>query len=423
VLRFDYIKSVMIVDDDPFFIDYVTGILENKGFRVRSVSNCLDALYAVSDDVPDLFLISLVMPTISGDRLCKVLSSQPQLAGSYRVMLSAMANEAEMDLEAIGAHACIAKAPWKSIPANLFSVLQQLDQSPNLPYFDEELKFQNQKKVLKDKLRHAQKMEAVGMLSGGIAHDFNNTLQAILGYAQLSLFESDIPPTVRSYLEEIQGFAQKATSLIRRLLVFSRKVDSQHQPVDLNQQISQVCQMLERTIPRMVRIEHQLNAELKLIQADGNLLEQILINLGVNARDAMPEGGCLKFETRNIVLDEIFCASHPGANAGEYVKLTVSDTGTGMTDDVREHIFDPFFTTKKDGQGTGLGLAMAYGIVKDHAGFITCDSAPGQGTKFSLYFPVIETRDEYLASQPEQRDRILIGKETILLVDDERRNP
>ena len=414
----EHIKNVMVVDDDPQFVDYLTGILKSEGLHVRSAHNCLDALHIVSDYIPDIFLIDLIMPTITGDRLCRILGTQKHLAGSYRVIVSSLEGQVGMDLEAIGAHACVAKEPWKIMTENLFGIMRYLDQNDSPQNIDKEPELEKDKSAMKERLQHAQKMEAVGTLAGGIAHDFNNILQAILGYAQLSLFESEIPPVVRENLVQIQTSAQKATSLIRRLLVFCRKVDSQQRPIDLNHQICHVVHMLERIIPRMIQIESQLDEDLKWIKADGNLLEQILMNLGVNARDAMPDGGRLIFQTRNIDLDDAFCKNHPGAMPGPYVQLTVTDNGIGMTDDVRNQIFDPFFTTKKSGQGTGLGLAMVYGIVKDHDGFITCQSNPGKGTAFFLYFPAIAAEDN-AAAHPEAVVSVPGGTETILLIDDE----
>ncbi len=417
-MRLEHIKNVMVVDDDPRFVERLTDILQSEGLHVRSAYNCLDALHIVSEYVPDIFLIDLVMPVITGDRLCKVLGSQPHLAGSYRVIVSPPEGGVSIDLESIGAHACVVKDSWEILTDNLFGMLHHLDQNDGARKLDQEPEFEKEKNALKERLQHAQKMEAVGTLASGIAHDFNNILQAILGYAQLSLLENEIPPIVQRNIEQIQTSAQKATSLIRRLLVFCRKVDSQQRPIDLNQQICHVVHMLERIIPRMIQIERHLDEDLRWIRADGNLLEQILMNLGVNARDAMPEGGRLVFSTRNIDLDGAFCDNHPGARPGSYVKLTVSDNGIGMTDDVSQQIFDPFFTTKKSGQGTGLGLAMVYGIVKDHDGFITCHSKPGQGAVFNLYFPSIDAGDDQTIHY-EEAESIPGGTETILLIDDE----
>jgi CheY-like chemotaxis protein len=195
-------------------------------------------------------------------------------------------------------------------------------------------------------------------------------------------------------------------------------VESQLKPVDLNQEVVQVSKMLERTIPKMIKIELDLAEGLQVTNGDPVQIEQIMMNMGVNARDAMPDGGKLFFETKNVTLDEKFCKKHLGAAPGEYVLLKISDTGHGMDKELQEHIFEPFFTTKETGKGTGLGLAMVYGIVKSHGGYITCMSEPDKGTAFSIYFPIIESK---LGSQKSKETEVSIkrGTETILLVDDE----
>jgi CheY-like chemotaxis protein len=271
---------------------------------------------------------------------------------------------------------------------------------------------------LEAQLQGAQKMEAIGTLAGGIAHDFNNILQAIIGYTQILLMGKDLSDPDHEKLEAIEASAQRASELTKRLLIFGRKVESQLKPVDLNQEVGQVSKMLERTIPKMISIELNLSDNLKVINGDPVQIEQIMMNMGVNARDAMPDGGKLFFETKNVTLDEKFCRNHLGASPGEYVRLKVSDTGHGMDKELQEHIFEPFFTTKETGKGTGLGLAMVYGIVKIHGGYITCMSEPGQGTAFSIYFPIIESAIDNQISKEEEVP-IKGGDETILLVDDE----
>jgi len=231
-------------------------------------------------------------------------------------------------------------------------------------------------------------MEAVGTLAGGIAHDFNNILQAIIGYTQILLMGKNTSEPDYEKLEAIESSAQRASELTQRLLIFSRKVESQLKPVELNQEVVQVSRMLERTIPKMIEIELNLAEDLKIVNADPVQIEQIMMNLGVNARDAMSDGGKLVFETRNVILDEAFCKTHMGCQPGEYVLLKVSDNGVGIEKELKQHIFEPFFTTKETGKGTGLGLAMVYGIVKSHNGYITCESELGQGTALSIYFPI-----------------------------------
>ncbi len=275
-----------------------------------------------------------------------------------------------------------------------------------------------ERKQLQAQLQQAQKMEAIGTLAGGIAHDFNNLLQAILGYTQMLLFDRKKGDPGFTDLKGIEKAGVRASELTQQLLTFSRKVESQLRPVDLNQEIIQVERLLKRTIPKMIDIELNLNDTLKIINADPNQMEQVLMNLAVNARDAMPDGGKLIIGTDNVVLKEKFCRFHIGAVPGTYVMLTVSDTGHGMHRDIVEHIFEPFYTTKEIGKGTGLGLAMVYGIVKSHSGYIICDSDVGSGTTFKIYLPIIEeATDEDLGDEPEAIPEG--GTETILLVDDE----
>ena len=276
---------------------------------------------------------------------------------------------------------------------------------------------EEEKRRLQVQLLHAQKMEAIGTLAGGLAHDFNNLLQAVQGYAELLLLrQKENEPRVRE-IHEIIRAAKKGTELTRQLLTFSRKVESKLQPMDLNRAVEHVKELLTRTIPKMIEIELRLADNLKIANGDPTQIEQVLMNLAVNANDAMPEGGKLFIETRNASLDKGYCDIHLGAKPGEYVLLLVSDTGHGMNSETLEHIFEPFFTTKGMGRGTGLGLAMVYGIVKNHHGYITCYSEIGHGTTFKIYFPTIEEAPEV----PRDREERLPegGTETILLVDDE----
>ncbi len=275
----------------------------------------------------------------------------------------------------------------------------------------------NEKK-LGAQLQQAQKMEAIGTLAGGIAHDFNNLLQAVLGYSDLLLLNKDKEEADYRELQEIRRAAQRGTELTQQLLTFSRKVESKLRPLNLNNEVQQVHELLRRTIPKMIEIKLRMSKNLKPVNADPAQIGQALMNLVVNAKDAMPGGGKLLIETENVSLDDKFCKTHIGAHPGDYVLLTVSDTGHGMERESLARIFEPFYTTKKIGVGTGLGLAMVYGIVKNHNGYITCESRPGKGTTFKIFFPVIdqetELEEEMEGSVPSG------GTETILLVDDEK---
>ena len=273
-------------------------------------------------------------------------------------------------------------------------------------------------KTTERQLQQAQKMEAIGILAGGVAHDFNNILQVINGYTQLMTLEKSETDPDHAKLGEIEKAVEHAAQLVRQLLTFSRKAEYKTAALDLNKEIISVRKILERTLPKMIDINLHLGRELALITADPVQIEQVLLNLGTNAADAMPDGGTLVIETENITLTDHYLDTHVGARAGEYVLLSVSDTGQGMDKDVVEHIFEPFFTTKEFGKGTGLGLASVYGIVKSYGGYISCYSEVGQGTTFKLYLPAAEHQ-----AVPEEKNTEgnlpRRGTETILLVDDE----
>ncbi|RLB22610.1 MAG: hypothetical protein DRG71_06915 [Deltaproteobacteria bacterium] len=279
---------------------------------------------------------------------------------------------------------------------------------------------QREIKKLEKQVLQAQKMEAIGTLAGGVAHDFNNILQAIFGYTQILLLsKSSDDPDVQN-LKEIERAAKRASELTQQLLAFSRKVKSELKPVNLNQEVVQVEKLLRRTIPKMIDIELHLADDLMVINADPAQLEQVMMNLCLNARDAMPEGGKIIIETENVMLDKEYCKQHLGSKVGSYVLLSLSDTGHGMDKETLEHIFEPFFTTKEVGKGTGLVLAMVYGIVKSHGGYITCYSEPGQGTTFKIYLPVIEEEpQEWVSPKPEDTELFKGKGQTVLLVDDE----
>ncbi|MEW6111230.1 MAG: PAS domain S-box protein [Thermodesulfobacteriota bacterium] len=270
---------------------------------------------------------------------------------------------------------------------------------------------------LSRQLLQAQKMEAIGTLAGGIAHDFNNLLQVILGYSELILSDEQLPSAYKDDLERINQAGRNGADLVQRMLTFSRKTEIKPKPLNLNHRISQVEKLLSRTIPKMIDIEMVLAEDLEVINADPIQMEQVIMNLAVNARDAMPEGGKLVIHTANVRLDEVYARTHLGARPGPYVLLSVSDTGIGMDKETLDHVFEPFFTTKGVGEGTGLGLATVYGIVKQHGGYIMCYSEPDKGTTFKLYFPALVAETTAEVKVPRLMPRG--GSETVLLVDDE----
>ena len=271
---------------------------------------------------------------------------------------------------------------------------------------------------MESQLQQAQKMESIGTLAGGISHDFNNSLQAILGYTQMLLIDTEKMDYIHSRLLQIEKAAKRAGELTKQLLAFSRKVESQLAPADLNQEIKQIGSLLQRTILKMINIELVLQENLKVINADPSQIEQIVMNLAINARDAMGEEGKITIKTENIKISQEYCNNHYGLMPGEYVLLTFADTGHGMNQETIERIFEPFFTTKSPGKGTGLGLPMVYGLVKKHNGHIECESKLGEGTSFKIYFPVVTDILSETSGEDENRP-IPGGNEKVLLIDDE----
>jgi PAS domain S-box-containing protein len=293
------------------------------------------------------------------------------------------------------------------------------------PLFDEQGQVSASVHVLKDitkqrqleaQLRQAQKMKAIGQLAGGIAHDFNNLLTPIGGFAELLLWKAPEGSQQEKYLRQIKVAAERAAALTHQLRLFTRQGEGEHHPIRLNSIVEETCDLLEHSISREIAIELRLEAELWAVEADPSQISQVLVNLCVNACDAMPDGGTLTLETSNVTLDEEYARTIPEAGPGRYVRLSVSDTGCGMSPEVQARLFEPFFTTKEVGKGTGLGLSVAYGIVKGHSGFINVYSQEGQGSTFRIYLPAVDSAVEERGVEGSEWPT---GTETILLVDDE----
>ena len=276
-----------------------------------------------------------------------------------------------------------------------------------------------QHKLLQRQFFQAQKMESIGRLAGGVAHDFNNLLTVINGNVELVLSQLRELDPARDSLEQVAGAGARAARLTRQLLAFSRRQVLQLEPVDLNRVVSDLLRMLERLIGEDVRLRTRQAANLPRVMADSGQLEQVLVNLSVNSRDAMPGGGTLSIETDAVEVDAAFCREHSPMRPGHYCRLRVADTGEGMSAETLGRIFEPFFTTKDPGKGTGLGLATVYGIVKQSGGFIWADSAHGKGTTFDVYLPACEDCGEEGTVAGSESAELLRGRETVLLVEDE----
>ena len=282
----------------------------------------------------------------------------------------------------------------------------------------ERKRVEEEKRTLEEQLRQSQKMEAIGQLAGGVAHDFNNLLTVISGYSQLSLSTLEKEDPLRESIEEIKKAAERAANLTRQLLAFSRRQMMEMKVLDLNASMRDLDKMLRRVIGEHLELVTLSADDLGRVKADPGQVEQVILNLAVNARDAMPSGGKLTIETANVEMDATYAHKHVALTPGHYVMLSVSDTGVGMTPEVKERIFEPFFTTKEKGKGTGLGLSTAYGIVRQSGGDIWVYSEPGHGSTFKIYLPRAE---EHVGEEKEKavKKELLRGNETILVVEDE----
>lgn len=274
-----------------------------------------------------------------------------------------------------------------------------------------------ERKRLEEQLRHAQKMEAIGTLAGGIAHDFNNILSAIIGFSELALRETPQKTKLHENIQEILKAGHRARDLVKQILTFSRQAEEERKPVQVHLIVNEVLKLLRSSLPSTIQIHQQVEIGTDTVLADPTQIHQILLNLCTNASHAMmEEGGILKVNLGKVELDPDFTAQYPDMNPESYLKLSVSDTGHGMSPDVLNRIFEPYFTTKEKGEGTGLGMAVVHGIVKSHGGSIKVDSEPGKGSTFHVYLPIIHEMEKL---EKETEKPLPTGNERILFIDDE----
>jgi two-component system cell cycle sensor histidine kinase/response regulator CckA len=299
------------------------------------------------------------------------------------------------------------------------SVAMQKRAADSLRLANDDLQREMQRRhEVEDQLIQAQKMEAVGRLAGGVAHDFNNLLTAILGYTELLRGQVEQDPDALEYAAEVRRAAERASNLTNQLLAFSRRQPAAPQVVDLNQVVRQIDKMLRRIIGEDIDLNVSLAPDLWPVMVDPAHMDQVIMNLAVNSRDAMPDGGKLTIETANVQLTEEYAAGHLGARPGQYVMMAVSDTGIGMDTATQARVFEPFYTTKEQGKGTGLGLSIVYGIVKQNAGGIMVYSEPAHGTVFKIYIPAVEAPVPAAPADFEDREA-KPSEAAILLVEDE----
>lgn len=441
---------ILIVDDLPDNLYFLEVLLKGNGFEVISAPNGSVALKSARENRPDLVISDILMPVMDGYALCREWRSDEQLKSIPFIFYTATFTEKQDEELALslGADlflikpqepdvlmACIrealalaAVAPASEPSSDETGLLKEYNEAlfrklekkmADLEQANRELELRiEEQKRLEDQLRQAQKMEAVGRFSAGIAHDFNNILTVVIGYGGMMRMKGALDDGQRTKLDRILEAADRAKNLASSLLTFSRKQSLKLQQLDLNDAVTGVETFLHRVIGDEVTLMLSPVAQKLPVMADKGHLEQVLMNLAVNARDAMPEGGTLSVETAVVTIDDEYIRMHGYGTAGRYALLTVTDTGVGMDAATCQQIFEPFFTTKESGRGTGLGLAIVYGIVQQHNGHIHVYSEPGQGTAFRILLPLTEEIAES-GDIPRLHDLPPGGSETILVVDNE----
>lgn len=446
-------QSVLIVDDLADNIYFLEALLKGYGLEARSASNGAEALESARRNPPDLVVSDILMPVMDGYTLCREWRADPLLRQIPFMFYTATFTSRKDEELAISLGAdCFVIKPQE--PDALMAIIRRVLSSPRaefpvpgaecgvhensvLKQYSESLFRKLEKKMadleqanrelvqrieeqrrLEEQLRQAQKMEAIGRFSAGIAHDFNNILTVIMGFGTMLRMKMPEQDPQRDKLDHILAAADRAKNLTSSLLTFSRKQEMKLQPLDLNTIIARGEAFLRRVIGEDITLITTLNQGNIPVLADGGNIEQVLMNLAVNARDAMPDGGILTIGTGITDIDDRYVRMHGYGSPGQYAVLTLADSGTGMDENTRQQVFDPFFTTKQAGHGTGLGLSIVYGIVKQHGGFINIYSEPGQGTTFRILLP-LRTDIGNLRCIDAEPYSMCGGDETILVVDDE----
>ncbi len=402
---------ILLVDDDEddyFLTREVLSEIEDQRFDLEWMATYDAAREAILGNKHDVCLVDYHLGAHNGLELIREV-----LGNGCRTPLILLTGQGdrEVDIEAmnLGAADYLVKGRID------VAVLER-----SIRYAIQRKRTEEAKADLEEQLLQSQKMESIGQLAGGVAHEFNNLLTPIIGYTELMRMKLSPEDGLYSGLVQIQEAAERAAKLTRQLLSFSRRQMIEPKVIDLNDIVVELFILLRHLIGEDIELVLLPAQEVKLVKADHSQIEQILINLAINARDAMPDGGKITIETTNIILNQDRAEQASQVPPGEYVMLAVRDSGTGMTDEVKAHIFEPFFTTKEVGKGTGLGLASSYGIIKQCGGHIEVHSELNQGTSFQIYLPTV---DEAFSPPPERNvyDEVPGGTETILLAEDEPR--
>jgi two-component system cell cycle sensor histidine kinase/response regulator CckA len=408
--------KILLIEDNPGDVQLIREMLSdisitqktNRTFDLNIADSLAGAVEFLAKESIDVVLMDLFVSDSHGLGTYQQFSSQ--VPWIPVIILSGLDDETLAD---------------QAVREGAQDYLEKSDLTANLlvrsvRYAIERKNIQEEKDKIQAQLLQAQKMEAIGILTGGIAHDFNNLITAVRGCADLVLQNLDQSNPIYRELKEIQMAAKKAAGLTRQMLIFSQKHPVKFEFINLNQLVEDMLKMLHHMIGEDIEILTSLEQDLWTITADQGTMEQVIMNLTVNARDAMPDGGKLIIQTDNVELNEELCRSMPESKPGSYVQLVITDTGMGMDEQTLQRVYEPFFSTKRKGKGTGLGLSVVYGIVKEHKGWIAIESQSGQGTTFKIYFPAIHVKSSYHREEVKRSLEMLEGHgEKILVVEDE----
>ncbi|MBI2901253.1 MAG: response regulator [Planctomycetes bacterium] len=398
---------VLLVEDSENDAMLVLGELRADGFEPawERVETAGDMGAALDGGSWDVILSDVQMPGFSGFEALS-LWKQSGIDIPFIIVSGTVGEDVAVRAMKQGASDYLLKGQLRRLPA---AIERELREAAD----------RRERRNVEEQLRHLQKLDSIGRLAGGVAHDFNNLLSAIIGFADLTLDGLHKDDPFRSYVEEIRRAGDRAAALTRQLLAFSRKQLVVPKVLDLNSIVGGMDRLLRRVIGEDVDLVTSLAPGLGRVKADPGQIEQVLMNLATNARDAMPKGGRLTIETADVDLDEAYARRHGAVRPGPHVMLAVTDTGCGMDQETQSHLFEPFFTTKGEGHGTGLGLATAYGIVKQSAGNIWVYSEPGRGATFKIYLPRVDAPLDTQAPAGAPSRPLLQGSETILVAEDE----